>query len=73
MISKGGCLFSCLSNSKYSKESSYIRHKLKEGVPEEESNGEALALLVGTGAGLHGEHTTKLACIYVRNVKTFSI
>ena len=32
-------------------------------IPEEESNGEALTLLVGAGAGLHGEHTTKLACI----------
>ena len=32
-------------------------------IPEEESNGEALTLLVGAGAGLHGEHTTKLAFI----------
>ena len=47
--------------------------KREEGAPEEKSNGKALTLLVGAGAGLHGEHTTKLACIDVRNVKTFSI
>ena len=42
-----------------------IRHK--ESVPEEESNGQAFTLLVGAGAGLHGEHTTKLACILIEH------
>ena len=29
--------------------------------PEEEADGEALTLLVGAGAGLHGEHAAQLA------------
>ena len=37
-------------------------HCKKNGLsPEEEADGEALTLLVGAGAGLHGEHTAELA------------
>lgn len=32
-------------------------------LPEEKTNRKALSLLVGAGAGLHGEHTAKFACV----------